>query len=202
MTDDILVPTDKASLRREALARRDGLDAAYRAEASRRIAEAVLALPALAGAGLVSAYWPIRSEVDVRPLIAALRDRGQAVALPQVTPAGLVFRQVAEDDALSAGGFGLSEPGPEAAEVRPRALLVPLAAFDRRLHRIGYGKGYYDRALADLSRDGPILTVGVAFAVQEIAQVPEGPHDHSLDHIVTEAGVIGPATSPSLPAGV
>ncbi|ACL59411.1 5-formyltetrahydrofolate cyclo-ligase [Methylobacterium nodulans] len=192
MSDTPAVTSAKASLRREALARRDGLDAAFRAQASRRIAETVLAMPDLAGPDLVSAYWPIRSEVDVRPLIAALRARGQAVALPQITPEGLVFRRVAQGDALQVGGFGLSEPGPDAPVVRPRALLVPLAAFDRRGHRIGYGKGYYDRALAALAREGPILAVGIAFAVQEIGCVPDGPYDHGLDRIVTEAGVIAP----------
>jgi 5-formyltetrahydrofolate cyclo-ligase len=192
MTDTLVTP-DKASLRRDALARRDGLDAAARAGASARIAEAVLGLADLKRFDLVSAYWPIRSEVDVRPLIAALRARGQAVALPQVTPDGLVFRRVGEADALGAGGFGLSEPGPEAPAVEPRALLVPLAAFDRRGHRIGYGKGYYDRALARLSAAGPVLAVGIAFAVQEIPHVPDGPHDRRLDRIVTEAAVIDPA---------
>ncbi|MFE1598475.1 5-formyltetrahydrofolate cyclo-ligase [Methylobacterium sp. ID0610] len=192
MSDTSVASPDKALLRREALSRRDELAPDIRAEASRRIAASVLALPDLARAVLVSAYWPIRSEVDVRPLIAALRERGQAVALPQVTPAGLVFRQVTDAEALRAGGFGLSEPGPDAPVVRPRALLVPLAAFDRRGHRIGYGKGYYDRALASLSQDGPILAVGVAFAVQEIAAVPDSPHDRRLDRVVTETAVIEP----------
>ena len=193
MTDRPAASPDKASLRREVLARRDALDPAFRAAASARIAQGVLALPDLAGFDLVSAFWPIRSEVDVRPLLAALRARGQAVALPQVTPEGLIFRRVDEADALASGGFGLSEPGPEAPAVRPRALLVPLAAFDRRGHRIGYGKGYYDRALADLSRDGPVLAVGIAFAAQEIPVVPDTPHDRRLDRVVTEDGPITPA---------
>ncbi len=71
-------------------------------------------------------------------------------------------------------------------------LLVPLAAFDRRGHRIGYGKGYYDRALARLDAREPALAIGVAFAVQEIPFVPDGPHDRPLDGIVTEAGLIHP----------
>ncbi|TGE00271.1 5-formyltetrahydrofolate cyclo-ligase [Methylobacterium nonmethylotrophicum] len=191
-TDSLPAPLPKADLRKAALARRDGLAAAAREDASRRIAEIVLALPELAETDLVAAYWPIRSEVDVRPLINALRARGQAVALPQVTPDGLVFRRAAEGDALAAGGFGLSEPGPDAPAVEPRALLVPLAAFDRRGHRIGYGKGYYDRALARLDAAGPVLAVGVAFAAQETPRVPDGPHDRPLDRVVTEAGLIHP----------
>ena len=183
---------DKASLRKAALARRDGLAVEAREQASRRIAEIVLALPEIATAALVSAYWPIRSEVDLRPLIGALRARGQAVALPQVTPGGLVFRLAAEGAALSPGGFGLSEPGPDSVIVEPRVLLVPLAAFDRRGHRIGYGKGYYDRALARLDAPVRALALGIAFSAQETPRVPDGPHDRPLDAIVTEAGLIHP----------
>ncbi|MFH6785780.1 MULTISPECIES: 5-formyltetrahydrofolate cyclo-ligase [Methylobacterium] len=191
MTTDISPASpDKATLRKAALARRDGLAVEARAAASRRIAEIVLDLPEIAAAEVVSAYWPIRSEVDVRPLLTALRARGQAVALPQVTPDGLVFRLAAEGDSLAAGGFGLSEPGPGAPVVDPRALLVPLAAFDRRGHRIGYGKGYYDRALARLDAPARALAIGIAFSAQEIPRVPDGPHDRPLDGIVTEAGLI------------
>ncbi|KMO14256.1 5-formyltetrahydrofolate cyclo-ligase [Methylobacterium platani] len=191
-TDDPPASPDKATLRKAALARRDGLAVEARAAASRRIAEIVLDLPEIANAAVVSAYWPIRSEVDLRPLIAALRARGQAVALPQVTPDGLVFRLAAEGDALAAGGFGLSEPGPDARIVDPRALLVPLAAFDRRGHRIGYGKGYYDRALARLDAAERALAIGIGFCAQETPRVPDGPHDRPLDGIVTEAGLIHP----------
>ena len=193
MTTDVPPASpDKASLRKEALARRDGLAVEAREDASRRIAETILSLPEVAKADMVSAYWPIRSEVDLRPLIALLRARGQAVALPQVTPDGLVFRLAAEGDALSAGGFGLSEPGPDAPAVDPRVLLVPLAAFDRRGHRIGYGKGYYDRALARLDVPSRALAIGIAFSAQETPRVPDGPHDRPLDAIVTEAGLIHP----------
>ncbi len=105
MTTDVSPASpDKASLRKAALARRDNLAVEAREAASRRIAETILSLPGIAKADLVSAYWPIRSEVDLRPLIALLRARGQAVALPQVTPDGLVFRLAADGDALSPGG--------------------------------------------------------------------------------------------------
>ncbi|MEH3147005.1 MAG: 5-formyltetrahydrofolate cyclo-ligase [Methylobacterium frigidaeris] len=183
-------PADKAALRRLALARRDALPPEARAVASGQVADLLFALPELARHGLVSAYWPIRSELDLRPLLQRLRARGQAVALPQVTPNGLVFRLVGEGEHLARGGFGLSEPGPDAPVVRPRALLVPLAAFDRRGHRIGYGKGYFDRALADLDRDGPLDAIGVAFAAQEVERVPDQPYDRRLGRIVTEAGLI------------
>lgn len=181
---------DKAALRRDALARRDALDPRTRSAGSLAVAEHALAVAGLADAPLVGAFWPIRSEVDPRPLIERLFARGRRVALPKVTPDGLVFREWRAGEALVAGGFGLSEPRDDLPALDPTALIVPLAAFDRRGQRIGYGRGYYDRAIARLSRDHPVLTVGIAFSVQEIARVPAEPHDRPLDHIVTEAGPV------------
>jgi 5-formyltetrahydrofolate cyclo-ligase len=112
------------------------------------------------------------------------------VVLPKVTPDGLVFREWRPGEALVRGGFGLSEPRDDLPPLDPTALIVPLAAFDRRGQRIGYGRGYYDQAIERLGRKGPVLTIGIAFSVQEIAQVPAEPHDQPLDHLVTEAGPV------------
>ncbi|AWN38553.1 5-formyltetrahydrofolate cyclo-ligase [Methylobacterium radiodurans] len=180
----------KAELRRAALARRDALSADHRETASRRVAEAVLAMPALAQARLVGAFWPIRSEIDPRPIAEGLFARGQRVVLPQVTPEGLVFREWCVGEALVKGGFGLSEPRADLPPLDPDALVVPLAAFDRQGQRIGYGRGYYDGAITRLSALHPVLTVGIAFACQEVDHVPAEPHDRPLDHVVTEDGPV------------
>lgn len=187
----------KAELRRAALARRDALPADRRAEASRRVADAVLAMPALAGARLVGAFWPIRSEIDPRPIAEGLFARGQRVVLPQVTPGGLVFREWRAGEALVRGGFGLSEPRSDLPPLDPDALVVPLAAFDRQGQRIGYGRGYYDGAITRLSALHPVLTVGIAFACQEVEHVPAEPHDRPLDHVVTEDGPVPLAREPA-----
>ena len=180
----------KAELRRTALVARDALDARVREEASAAIVAALLDLPALADAGLVAAYWPIRSEADPRAALRAMVERGQRVALPQVTPEGLVFRDWRPGDALVAGRFGLSEPDPGRPAVEPDALIVPLAAFDPGGQRVGYGRGYYDGAIARLSRAGPLVTVGVGFSAQAVARVPAEPHDRPLQHVVTEHGPV------------
>ncbi|KAB1075033.1 5-formyltetrahydrofolate cyclo-ligase [Methylobacterium planeticum] len=180
----------KADLRRAALARRDALDPDHRRAGARRVAASVLALPGLAEAPIVGAFWPIRSEVDPRPIIEGLFARGQRVVLPKVTPEGLVFREWRSGEALVRGGFGLSEPRDDRPPLDPTALVVPLAAFDRRGQRIGYGRGYYDGAIARLSRPDPVLTVGIAFATQEIDEVPAEPHDRPLDHLITEDGPV------------
>jgi 5-formyltetrahydrofolate cyclo-ligase len=150
----------------------------------------VMAIAALADAPIVGAFWPIRSEVDPRPLIERLFTRGQRVALPKVTPDGLVFREWRAGEALVRGGFGLSEPDDSLPPLDPTALIVPLAAYDARGHRIGYGRGYYDQAIERLSRNGPVLTIGIAFSVQAVAEVPAEAHDQPLDHLITEAGPV------------
>ena len=182
----------KDALRRDAFARRDALDIERRARASRAIAERALALPDLEGLTPVGAYWPMRSEVDPRPLIEALLARGQESALSQIRHPHLSWRLWRPGDVLVKGGFGVREPGPDAPECFPQALLVPLAAFDRSGGRLGYGKGHFDRAIAALSGMHPILTVGLAFAAQEIERVPAEDHDRRLDVVVTEAEVIRP----------
>lgn len=183
-------PVLKEQLRSEALARRDGLDKAFRKEAARAITERALDLPELSGVTPVGSYWPIRSEVDPRPLLEALLARGQDVALSQILHPHLSWRLWQPGDVLVKGGFGVREPGPDAPEVFPKCLVVPLVAFDRRGGRIGYGKGHFDRAIAALEAQHPVLTIGLAYAVQEIDEVPVEPHDRLLDVVITEAELV------------
>lgn len=190
MNDDLPLAERKERLRREALARRDALDEGFRERASQRIAVRALAFPALEGLTPVGAYWPIRSEVDPRPLLEALTARGQDVALSRIVHPHLSFRRWQPGDELEKGTFGVRQPSPDAPLVSPRALLVPLAAFDRRGGRIGYGKGHFDRAIKALEAQHPLLVVGLAYSAQEIDDVPVEPHDHPLDAVVTENELI------------
>jgi 5-formyltetrahydrofolate cyclo-ligase len=183
-------PVLKERLRGEVFARRDALDGAFREDAAHRIARRALALSEFRDITPVGAYWPIRSEVDPRPLMEALIARGQDVALSQILHPHLSWRLWRPGDVLVKGGFGVREPGPDAPEIFPKALLVPLVAFDRRGGRIGYGKGHFDRAIASLEAQHPVLTIGLAYAVQEIDEVPVEPHDRHLDVIITEAELI------------
>lgn len=173
-------------MRKLALSRRDGLDAAAIAQGSAAISAAVLALDLAPGCA-VSAFLPILSEVDLTEAIAGLDGRGHPVGLPIMVENGLLFRRFRPGDALVPLGFGTRGPGPDAAEVVPDVLLMPLTAFDRQGGRVGYGRGYYDRAVAGLRAAGrfPRL-IGIAFSVQEVAAVPMEPHDAPLDMIVTE----------------
>ena len=185
----------KDRMRRDAFARRDGLAKAWRQDAGERIAERLLDLAALTHVEPVGGYWPMRSEVDCRAILEGLAGRGQIVALSQIQHPELSWRAWGPGDALVHGGFGVREPGPDAAEVFPHALLVPLAAFDRHGNRLGYGKGHFDRSIAALATRGPLLTIGLAYSVQEVESVPAEPHDRPLDMIATETGILRPGES-------
>lgn len=180
----------KKILRAEALARRDALDAGWRAEASLAMAGAAAQI-APAPVMAVSAFWPIRSEVDPRPLMAALAGRGARLCLPAILDrTTIVFREHLPGAPLVEMGFGTRGPGEGAAVLDPAVMLVPLAAFDAAGDRIGYGAGHYDRAIARLRGRGlaPRL-VGVAFDCQRVGAVPAEAHDVRLDALLSESGL-------------
>jgi 5-formyltetrahydrofolate cyclo-ligase len=180
-------PPSKASLRTAALARRDDLSGEQRAAAA--LAVAARGLPVeIARGSIVSGYSPIRSEIDPAPLMRTLAAQGARLALPAVTARGksLAFRAWSAGDRLMLGPLGILEPSPAATEVIPDIMLVPLAAFDRSGHRIGYGAGHYDYTLAHFRKIKPIIAVGLAFAAQEIEAVPALQHDVALDYVLTE----------------
>ena len=177
----------KSDLRASALAARDALSSEARAAAAAAIAARGLPV-AIAPGIIVSAYSPIRSEIDPAPLMRALGTQGARLALPAVLARGkaLAFRAWSPNDRLMLGPLGILEPSPAAAEVVPDILLVPLAAFDCLGHRIGYGAGHYDYTLAHLRKVKPVTAIGLAFAAQEIDAVPVLQHDERLDYVLTE----------------
>ncbi|PYE41911.1 5-formyltetrahydrofolate cyclo-ligase [Rhizobium sp. PP-F2F-G20b] len=186
----------KARLRAERLALRDALSPEARAEGVAAMLRHIGA-PSFRQAfdlvGLtVSGFWPIRSEPDIRPLMEELRAIGARLCLPVVLDREtIVFREYLAGAPVVKTGFGTTGPDETASVVDPDIMLVPLSAFDRQGHRIGYGAGHYDRAIARLDALGkrPRL-IGIAFACQEVASVPFEPHDIPLDAILTEEGLI------------
>ncbi|MGD0334293.1 MAG: 5-formyltetrahydrofolate cyclo-ligase [Xanthobacteraceae bacterium] len=181
----------KAELRREAIARRDALPP----EARQAAAEAIAARPfplAIAPGTIVSGFMPLKSEINPLPLMRKLAAQGARLALPAVAGRGkpLILRAWVLGEPLIAGVWGIREPKPEAAEVEPDILLVPLLAFDRAGHRIGYGAGYYDLTLAQLRARKAVIAVGLTFAAQEVAAIPATPRDARLDLVLTEREVI------------
>lgn len=168
--------------------------AARRAEAAARVdqapARANLAAAIAETKGPVSFFWPIRTEIDARPVMEALATQ-RTVCLPLThgRDAPLTFQRWTAEATMIEDGFGVPVPdGTEA--VVPTTLVVPMLAFDARGHRLGYGAGHYDRTLAGLRARGPVTAIGFAFEAQRAdADLPIEPTDQPLDLIVTEAGL-------------
>jgi 5-formyltetrahydrofolate cyclo-ligase len=178
----------KEKLRAAALARRDALSADQRNAASEALAARALPIVLVPDA-IVAGYAPIRSEIDPSPLMHALATLGAQLALPLIVARNepLQFRAWKPGVELLHGPLSILEPALDAPDVNPDIVLVPLAAFDRRGHRLGYGAGYYDRTLTQLRRLKHVVTIGVGYAIQEIAEVPVQSHDVALDFVLTEA---------------
>jgi 5-formyltetrahydrofolate cyclo-ligase len=185
--------TDKPSLRRAALARCAALDAAARVAAAEAVVAGGLEAASRFAAGrVVALFASLAKEIDTLPLARALDAAGHALALPAVIApdSPLEFRRWRPGEPLVSGLMGVPEPAAGADVAVPGLVFVPLTAFDRRGYRIGYGGGYYDRTLGALKKTGQPVAVGLAFAVQEVARVPDQPHDIRLDRIVTERETI------------
>jgi 5-formyltetrahydrofolate cyclo-ligase len=182
----------KRTLRREALVRRSEVAAGLRAAFGRRLAEEGLRLARLWRPRIVSAFHPLRDEPDTLELLKALAAEDFLTALPVVVGRGsaLVFRLWRPGDPTRMAAMSIAEPLERAPAVDPDLLFVPLACFDRRGHRIGYGAGYYDRSLARLRAMKDVHAVGVAYAVSEVAAVPNEAHDQRLDAILTDEQTI------------
>jgi 5-formyltetrahydrofolate cyclo-ligase len=180
----------KAELRNEALARRDALPADVRAAAAEAIA--ARAFPVDVAGTIVAGFMPMKSEINPLPLLRKLVEQGAKLALPVIAGRGkpLVMRAYAFGDEFSRGQWGIREPKPETPEVAPDILIVPLACFDRAGHRIGFGAGYYDMTINALRTKKKVTAIGIAFAAQEIPQVPATPRDARLDLVLTEREVI------------
>lgn len=178
-----------AKTRRAAAQAGEGAAGEGAAEAVSRNLRAAVPLPANA---VVSAYWPMGSELDPRPLIMALQGAGHQIALPVVVEANqpLVFRAWSPGDDLEPAAFNTQIPSADKPELTPGVVLAPLLAFDRRGYRLGYGGGFYDRTLDILRLGGDVLAVGLAYAGQEVPAVPRDLNDKRLDWIVTEAEAI------------
>lgn len=188
----------KTALRRHSLERRDLVTPHEAHDAAAVIARSGLALveEIAAKAGLaepvVSVYWPIRSELNTRPLIEALSGKGYRVVLPVMhkVRCPLVFRDFAPGDDLVKGPYGLSEPADDKTARDPDIIFSPLAAFDRKGARLGYGGGIYDATLSQLRAKKKVVAIGVAYSLQEADGVPTEPHDQKLDYFLTERELI------------
>lgn len=167
------------------LDRRNALAVAEIAKRSNRIQKILLDNKEFRSAKTVGAYYAFGSEVKTDRIIERTRSLGKTVALPSVEGENLTFYELSSGKYLVKGRFGIMEPLPYSPVDRIDLLVVPGVAFDRQGHRLGYGKGYYDRYL----EKNKIFSIGLAYSFQLIEHLPRGGHDKRLDAIATEDGI-------------
>lgn len=184
--------SQKLPLRRLLRARRRALTGRHRAHAERRIARAIARLLQQRASSHIAAYLPFDGEVDLRPLIARHSNR---FWLPVIQRNGsLRFRSARALPSNHRHGarnrYGIVEPRPSTIKTAGGMdiILLPLVGFDRQGHRLGMGAGFYDKTLSTLRRPRPLL-IGIAFACQQVNQLPHDPWDIPLDAIITEYGL-------------
>ncbi|MFK7945928.1 MAG: 5-formyltetrahydrofolate cyclo-ligase [Paracoccaceae bacterium] len=180
----------KAEVRKAAFAaRRAARDSAP--GAGEVLRDHLMASRLLTGMSVIAGYRPIRTEIDPTPLMNALHSAGHGLAVPVILGEGqpLEFHAWTPDTPMHAGPFGADVPVNGVAVI-PDLILAPLLAFDRRGYRLGYGGGFYDRTLELLRTQGRLCAIGLAYAGQEISQVPTEPTDQPLDAILTEQGLM------------
>jgi 5,10-methenyltetrahydrofolate synthetase len=138
---------------------------------------------------VLSAYWPIKGEPDLRPLMADLHAAGVRVALPVVETkdAPLVFRRWTPETRMVRGDWNIPVPPPEAPSMVPDIVLAPLVGWDGAGYRLGYGGGYFDRTLAAL--DPRPFAIGIGLRAAKLPTIHPQPHDIPLDLILTDAGL-------------
>lgn len=189
------VDREKSALRTELRARRHAVHSSRGAAARDILCTRFFAHlgDTLAGK-TVAAYWPIRDEIDVRPVLNGLAARAAIPALPVMGDATvpLTFRRWFPGDRLIPVAFDVYEPDPALPEVVPDIVMVPLLGFDSGGNRVGYGGGYYDRTLADIRGKRHVKAIGVAYDEQECDKIPTDRGDAPLDVIITDRRAIVP----------
>ena len=187
-SDDMSLVDDKRTLRSAMLAWRGALSEDERRAAADGLLATFRRETPFATPAVVSGFWPIKDEIDIRPLLVELFNQGCQLALPVVQGRGkpLLFRAWRPGDPLEAGVFGTLQPSARRATVEPDALLVPPLACDEQGWRLGYGGGFYDRTLVGLRARRKVTAVGVGFNAQLIDDVPRGPDDQRLDWLLTD----------------
>lgn len=187
---------EKDRLRKALVERRMALTEAEVQAASRAVAERIRALPEWKNAWSVLLYWPIKNEVDTRPLLEELWKRGSMALLPRCRPEQPGFMDLCScacEEDLTQGSFNIMEPAPCCATREdsgepfvPDLVLVPAVAFDSHGYRLGFGGGYYDRLLAKPEMDGA-LTIGLCYEFQRLPVLPTNAWDEPVQAVCTES---------------
>jgi 5-formyltetrahydrofolate cyclo-ligase len=153
--------------------------------------EHCLGLPEFISAGIVALYAPVHNEIETSLLFDKALEAGKTVLFPAIGLNGLEFRRVTSAAELLPGKYGIQEPSPGCELYHPVAVdffLVPGVAFDLSCRRVGYGKGYYDKALHEFEGSGRLA--GFCYDFQVMDEIPAAPHDVQMDMVITDRRMI------------
>lgn len=189
----------RSALRRALIERRRSVEPIAIATASLALANHLIASDAWRNARTIAAFVGVRGEPDTAALIDAAWQSGKAVWVPRVQADAMAFVQTHSRDRWITAGFGLREPAPDEreprsiADIAPDLVLVPGLAFSSAGARIGFGRAYYDRALAEVRDRRDIVRMGVCFAafLDPIeGRIPMATHDVEMHAVATERGIV------------
>ena len=139
----------------------------------------------------IAGYYPSNFEVNILNFLYMANKKKFKIGLPVIKKNyKMIFKYWNPKEPLYVNKYGILEPEKQNITFKPDIILVPLAAYDQHLNRIGYGKGYYDRTLKQLSLSKKILTIGIAFSFQECSVIPTNQYDYNLDCILTDRNLI------------
>jgi 5-formyltetrahydrofolate cyclo-ligase len=138
----------------------------------------------------IGGYYPVNYEIDDLDIIKELEKKNYKISLPVIKKnSEMDFYKWSFKDNLKLNKYGIPEPEQKQL-IYPDIILVPLVAFDKRLFRLGYGGGFYDRYIEKLLKKKSFLTIGLALSCQKINRVPNNKYDKKLDLIVTEKYIL------------
>ena len=141
---------------------------------------------------VIAGYYPSNYEVNILNFLQEASKRKFRIVLPAINSLNVMsFKSWIFKEPLYVSKFGILEPKISGKEIIPNLIMVPLVAFDNKLNRIGYGKGYYDRSLQKISKSKKkTVSLGIAYSFQQCNRIPVNRHDFKLDYIFTERGII------------
>jgi len=141
---------------------------------------------------IIAGYYPSNYEVDIINFLEVAIKKKFKIVLPSIKSSNIMsFKTWSYKEPLYLNKYGMLEPRKENKEIIPDLIMVPLAAFDSKLNRIGYGKGYYDRSLKkNYKIKKKTISLGVAYSFQKCHSIAISKHDFKLDYIFTERGII------------
>jgi 5-formyltetrahydrofolate cyclo-ligase len=178
----------KVKLRSQKLLERINHRKSEKSAKDKKIIIKITELPEIKKARRILFYLPIHGEVDLEPLFNKLRKR--KFILPRVKDEKTLHLYYVENlEEVEKGSFNIREPKLHLKRAKPsevEIVLVPGVVFAKNGHRIGYGKGFYDRLL----KKTKALKIGIAYEFQIVENIPGEPHDTPMDMIVTEKKII------------